>query len=58
MEIIKNSMLNDLPGNTDPYDSGIETIQEGLDEMGRQGGKTGSKAMRNPDGSVRIVWGL
>ena len=58
MEIIKNSMLNDLPGNTDPYDSGIETIQEGLDEMGRQGGKTGSKAMRNPDGSVRIVGGL
>ncbi len=58
MEMVKNSLLTDLPGNTDVYDSGIEVIQEGLDEMGRKGGKTGSRAMRNPDGSVRIVGGL
>ena len=58
MEMVKNSFLVDLPGNTDVYDSGIEVIQEGLEEMGRKGGKTGSKAMRNPDGSVRIVGGL
>ena len=57
MEVVKNSMLTDLPGNTDRYDSGIEEIQEGLDEMGRQGGKTGSRAMRNTDGSIKDpVW--
>ena len=58
MEVVKNSFTTNLPGNDQQYDSGISEIQEGLDEMGRQGGKTGSRAMRNPDGSVRLVGGL
>jgi len=57
MEIVKNSMMTDLPGNEEGYKR-LEVIQEGLDEMGRQGGKTGSRAMRNEDGSIRIVGGL
>jgi hypothetical protein len=58
MEIVKNSMMTDLPGNDEGYDSEITTIQEGLDDMGDAGGKTGSRAMRNEDGSIRIVGGL
>jgi len=58
MEIVKNSMMTDLPGNDEGYDSEITTIQEGLDDMGDAGGKSGSRAMRNEDGSIRIVGGL
>ena len=57
MEIVKNSFTTNLPGNDEGYKR-LEVIQEGLDEMGRQGGKTGSRTMRNPDGSVRLVGGL
>ena len=58
MEIVKNSFTTNLPGNDQQYDSGISEIQEGLDEIGRAGGGTGRRAMRNPDGSVRLVGGL
>ena len=57
MEVVKNSMLTDLPGNIEGYKR-LEEIQEGLDEIGRAGGGTGRRAMRNPDGSVRLVGGL
>ena len=57
MEVVKNSFTTNLPGNDEGYKR-LEVIQEGLDEMGRQGGKTGSRTMRNPDGSVRLVGGL
>lgn len=57
MEIVKNSFTKDLPGNNEGYKR-LEVIQEGLDEMGRQGGKAGSRAIRNPDGSIRIAGGL
>ena len=57
MEIVKNSFTKDLPGNNEGYKR-LEVIQEGLDEMGRQGGRTGSRAIRNPDGSIRIAGGL
>ena len=58
MEIVKNSFTTNLPGNDQQYDSGISEIQEGLDEIGRAGGGTGRRAMRNTDGSIRIVGGL
>ena len=57
MEVVKNSMLTDLPGNIEGYKR-LEEIQEGLDEIGRAGGGTGRRAMRNTDGSIRIVGGL